>query len=349
MTIELDIYLFYGLIEVIIIVALVAAFVFRKNREYKPYFLANVHPSVLVRRYIKKALENTRRHATSLEKDVNEGDRSAVVQRRNMVARMNWLVLERDFLSDKMEDEQYWQEMSNRISRLLDQWDLAGIVSSKPDVNVVKRTLGGGDGEGINHALEEKIREQKARIKYLEKQVHQLDSYRGLYEGIEGTYGNMKKSYKKMKNQLFDLQIEADKADKMHSIIREHESTEETLEQHINTVEKSKERLNQELMQLEAAYMRQMEELDELKHGANQFDLANAPIGDDVVKAQDIMVEQSDVMHKLRTLIHGLKIDLDKKMEFEELTTELEQFNEQIITCMQILELQSEQNRLKDQ
>lgn len=365
--------IFYSILEVIIVLLIVCIFLYLRVRKYKPYYLANTEPEMFFRHYLDQALEFTRQHAHSLEAQAEAGNRRAIMHRQNLVARLNWLVLEKDFLAVTKPDEEYWDDMNQRITRLLDQWDLVGFIDGRPSEKTVTRALSAGDippndlmsdsdflpdindqhqaaagGEHGSADLAQVDEQTKARIAYLERQVHQLDSYKSMFFGLQKTYESTKGAYKKMKNQLFSLQLEADQAEKLKNIIQEHESTENTMEDQMKSMEDSKQRLNDELKQIEALYNLKLDEEEKVKRNkqvtAESLNYENP--SDDMIEFKDIMDLQEITLRELTAAILELNMDVEKKMAFEDMLEKLTKQNQELLICMKTLDMGRE--HLKD-
>lgn len=403
---EIQSFVFYAILEVVILMALLVLYQWRLIRRYKPYYIANRKPTIFIRRYLEKALKYTRDYANSLKGKADEGKKWAIEHRQNLVARLNWLVLERDFLTDDKPDRPYWNDMNARITRLLKQWDLVGFTDGRPDADAVTRTLTDDDRAAIAAAGDdllpdlprEKVHHDhadlpaeidpavKARIKFLERQVHQLDAYQKMFFGLQETYNGLKTHYRKMKNELFGLKISAEHAEELKVIIQQHEMHEQEMEDKLHEVERNSDRLNEEIHQMEETYNLQIQQLEEKLHDHDSrmdsgidsvadssltaplgledssFDDANAEISEtaemlrksiareDGFKISDIMDNQTVRIRELIAAIHELSIDLDSKMELEERIEQIEKANLELITAMQVIGLEAKrlQNATSD-
>jgi len=395
--VEMPGFIFYGILEVIIVLLFVILYQWRQIRKYKPFFMANKKPTIFIRKYLEKALKYTRDYANTLKPLADQGKRSAIEHRQNLVARLNWIVLERDFLIDETPDKPYWDDMNNRISRLLDQWDLVGFTKGRPDADAITRALTDEDKAVIsaeNDFLPDLPEDgksltdhngipkdidpaAKARIKFLERQVHQLDSYQKMFFGLQETYNGLKKHYRKMKNQIFDLKIDSEHAEELKVIIQQHEMHEKEMEDKISQAEQSRTRMTDEIHQMEEVYNLQIQQLEEkLEHNAgtsridqdaddaysniqsadslSSFTDENAELAEtanllkkaiakeDGYRISDIMDEQTVRIRELIASIHELDVDIDSKMALEERIELIEKANLEMVTAMQVIGMEAQ-------
>lgn len=385
--IELNVYLFYTLIEVIAVLVVLLVIQFILIRKYKPHYQANADPDRFIRRYLDKVISHTRDYARSLGKKAQAGSGWALKAQQNLVARLNWLVLEKDFIINRPPDDGYWRDLVRHIDRMLDNWDLVGFISDRPSQEAITITLKhevvasdsngpavlGDDfpdlpaevsGDHIPREKHEDIIEDleskyKGRIDYLERQVHQLDSYKQMFYGLQDTYNNISGAYRKMKQQLFDLEIETDKMDQLKSIIQNHEVHEKTMSAQIHEIEDSKDRMEKELRQLEMAYNELLDETHDQRFAisdseldttidAHQTTQTELPVSQENADTlSDIMGNQGIIIREIRTALYEMDIDIDAKLALEEKLDTLDKYNREFVTVIKVLD--DERKRLTDE
>lgn len=356
--VELNLWVVLTVIEALIILVLLSVFLYLRMKKYKPYFLANTQPEDFIRKYLRKTIEQTRRHAKSLQSRADDGDRVAIKEQQNMVARLNWLILERDFVTATKPSTTFWGNISARIKKLLKRWTEVGFIDGPPDRQQISQATAGVEhehGDGARHTAINKVdgndheRELKSRISYLEKQVQKLASYKQLFYGLQSTYDSVVKSYKEMKHQVFDMEFEVADKEKLKNLLEQQEASQHDMEDQMKQMQAQQERLNAELEQLEAAYNAQMEEHEHSLAASTTAPaeaLVNAPsaqqITQNMEQIQDIIDNQGIVLRELKATMHTLNIDMETKIQLDERTSELEQNNSELATCIQMLDMERE-------
>lgn len=351
--------------EVVIMLLTLTVFFYLRARKYKPYYEANTDLPTYVKRYLGKTIELTRAYARKITDAASGGEINAMKRRQNMVARLNWLVLERDFVLNKP-DRGYWDDINFRITKLLKRWDEIQFIDNPPDEKMVVAALSENPAQVIReHATrpvdtesEATIKALKERAQYLEKQVRKLSSYKSLYQGIENSYEALRRSYKKLKNTVTGLELKAEDKEKLEKVLSEHEAIEQSMDSKLKEMEDAQKRLTAELTQLEAAFNKLEEErrLDLEKMAAGTLGTTTTDMGvtikdqsgaTDVIVPQQVFDNHDTMMREFRAAFHALNLDTDTKILLDEKMDDLEKANDEIKTCMGMIEL--ERNRLKQE
>ena len=116
--IELNIYLFFVLLEVLFALLVIIAVLIKRIRKYKPHYEANTSPQEYFKRYLSTAIKFTRGYAQQINTEAENGDKLAIKRQKYMVARLNWLVLERDFITTTKPIKSYWDDINFRIGKM---------------------------------------------------------------------------------------------------------------------------------------------------------------------------------------------------------------------------------------
>jgi len=357
--IELDTYLLLTILEAITILGLLAGFLYFRVKKYKPFFEANKHPDTFLKTYLEETIGRTKKYAISLEAAAEKGDTDAKEHRQSMVARLNWLELEKEFVKRKKIEPSFWVKLNTKINKLLNRWQSNGLIEVLPDETTINGILTeettttdssdpkppSAEQDDNTYANQKNTitfdegdsKQLKARIKELEKQVRNLSSYKALFLGLQNTYNAMVNSYKELKRSLFDLNLNADESEELKEILNEHEDKQHELESKMKNLEGDKERLKAELEQLEAAYlMQQQEQLakaqEQQKH-KEELELVNI---------QEMIDNQDMVIRELKATLHALPLDTETKLAIDETTAEFERNHREIGTCVQMLEMERE-------
>ena len=369
--VEIKLYMLLGIFEVLVVMLIVVFVLYRKVKLYKPHYQANTSPVDYIKQYYNKVLDHTRKYANKLAPDAAQGDPSALKKRKTMVARLNWLVLEKDFISIEYPNSSFWDDISFRIQKMLKRWEEIAFIDGPPNDDVVTRilednpeeenTAKGGkffDEEGteefdpergdISRAGPQGLTNEalKRRVQYLEKQIRKLGSYKTLYYGLQNTYEGMQKSYKALKRTINDMQLSAEDAEKLKGAIAEHEAAEAKLKQQMDQMDAAKERMNQELHQLEDAYVKLEEEHFEQQakmaptFSAELTALRDGETSDDLISYQELFDHHDNILREFRGFLHALELDTDTKLEIDEHSENLEKNKEEIKTCVSVLEME---------
>ncbi len=360
--IELNTYLFYGLLDILIVLIVVIAVLTKRLKKYKPYYEANTSPNDYFKKYLALAIKFTRDYAQKISSDAENGDKQAIKRQKHMVARLNWLVLERDFISTTKPISSYWNDINFRISKLLTHWTEANLITELPNEKILTHSLRntsneGLDNDGLNSPLSGKIFQPdtenskfRERIKYLEKQVLQISSYKTLFEGLQNTYDSLKESYKKIKEAVQELELDADNSKRLKHIIDEHESAESIMEDQVKTMKDKQAHLNTELLQLEAAFAtlekehfnagknseQELKEMTALKNEPREAD------HDSLSSSKEAVESLENSIRELRGAINLVDIETDIKLELDEKAQHLGVQTNEIITFYSVLELENQ-------
>lgn len=359
--IKMNVFIFLSIVEAFVIVVLVAIFWYFRARKYKPYFEANTQPDQYIKRWLTNVMEYTRLHAMSLNKAAKKGDPEAIERRLNMVARLNWLSTERDFVEMGMPKTQYWVDISRHINKLLKRWISVKFIEGAPDGQAIAAALAPRAGEEAGTPAESAAadvqaddvdtasdlpydaedgpppKDLKARVAYLEKQVRKLSSYKSLFFGLQSTYEEVQKSYKKLKKSLSTMALDAEQADVLQKLLADHEAHESSLEEKLRQLEDNKERMTAELQQLEALFNMQQQELDQNRTSAPA---APAISSEDQERIRELIDSQQTVLREIMAVIHTLPADADTKMALGDKAKEFERNNREIETCVTMLEME---------
>jgi len=367
--IELNFYVFLVILESTAILALLAGFLYWRVRKYKPFFDLKQNPDLFLKKYFKNIIKATKSYATSLNNAAEEGDEKAKKHRQSMVARLNWLELEHDFVERNKPNIKFWKKLNKRISCVLKRWQLAGIIQKLPDEQTINSILApptpsiedensfefdanpgkenildiGDDDQDptpIGDSLDNDSEGDKKRITQLEKKVRNLSSYKALYLGLQNNYNEILTANKNLKKNIFSLEFDAANTEKLTSLFNKHDAQQQTLEDKMNNLEGDKERLRDELEQLEAAYQLQLE----TNNIATQ---QNPPDEEDLINVQEIIDDQDTVIRELKAKLLSIELEQKAKESLDNITEEFEKNNREISTCFQMLEMERE--RLQDE
>lgn len=359
--IKMNVFVFLSILEAFVIVVLVAIFWYFRAKKYEPYFEANTQPEQYIKRWLTNVMEYTRLHAMSLNKAAKKGDPEAIERRLNMVARLNWLSTERDFVEVGMPKTQYWVDISRHINKLLKRWISVKFIDGAPDGQAIAAALAPRAGEEADTPAESAAadaqaddadtasdlpydeedgpppKDLKARVAYLEKQVRKLSSYKSLFFGLQSTYEEVQKSYKKLKKSLSTMALDAEQADVLQKLLADHEAHESSLEEKLRQLEDNKVRMTAELQQLEALFNMQQQELDQNRTRAPA---APAISSEDQERIRELIDSQQTVLREIMAVIHTLPADADTKMALGDKAKEFERNNREIETCITMLEME---------
>lgn len=332
--IKMNFLVFLSVLEVtfiVMVIAVIQAFLIKK---YRPYYLANTRPELVLRKYIQRLINLTRKFGAGFEKAAADGDQSAYRTRQNMTARLNWLVLERDFASTVHPDIRYWEDINKRIKEMLSKWKEVEIIKEPPDLEIIRLGLDGGENSGSSSSTGTSP-EAKAEIASLKKRIFAMSGYEQMYKEMDLAYQTLDDTYNDLKKSLKDLELEAGEAEKLRDMLKQQEAQEASLGAMMDEMEASKQRLNEELEQLEQAYGALEEEANftnVLKHSEN-------PDAQEIV---EILNQQEQLLDSLKGAVDDLKIKPEEKQNLNEFTEKIEQSNKEINHSMQMLELERE-------
>ena len=353
----------YGILEGLLIVGGIAAFFYLRARKYKPYYEHGTKPEDFHKRYLQQSIDHTRDYAHSLQKAADSGDENAIETQKLLVARLNWLNLEQDFVSTEKPDAGYWRRLNTKIRSLLKRWELAKFIEHPPDESIVASVVKGSTQEpnaakGVDLAADSSVGGDKALVEFtsdadlekqveaLKKQVRNLASYKDLYFTQQHAYKEMAEAYTELKTALKSMETEAENAAKLRELLASHEQNEEIMEQQIQEMEARQERLNAELEQLEAVFNAQLEE-EERKQAEKDATESVMLMGEETQNIQEIIEQQSSAVRNLKARILGLNTDPDTRLQLEEQIEDIERGNQELQTCLQMLEL--ERDRLSNE
>ncbi len=272
--------------------------------------------------------------------------------------------LEQDFVSAEKPDAGYWRNLNKKIRSLLKRWELAKFIERPPDDSVVASVVKGGSQEpgaakGVDLAADGSTiggdktlveftndADLEKQVEALKKQVRNLASYKDLYFTQQHAYKEMAEAYTELKKALKSMEMEAENAAKLRELLASHEQNEEVMEQQIQEMEARQERLNAELEQLEAVFNAQLEE-EERKQAEKEATESVMLMGEETQNIQEIIEQQSSTVRNLKARILGLNTDPDTRLQLEEQIEDIERGNQELQTCLQMLEL--ERDRLSNE
>ncbi|MDX1812942.1 MAG: hypothetical protein R3240_13385 [Gammaproteobacteria bacterium] len=338
--IHLNFYLFLAILEVMLILLIITVVQGIFIKKYRPYFMANTQPQLFLRKYIQRLIRITQHYAKSFNKAVQNEDEDAIEAQRQLTARLNWLILERDFASTVDPDARYWEDLSNRIKDMLAEWKEIKLIKEPPELRVVELALQ-DDIEEIDFENMNIDQAAKEQIKALKKRIFAMSGYQTMYQELELAYKTLDQSYNEIKKSISELELEAQEAEKLRKIVQNQEANEANLNAMLEEVEKSKERLNEELEQLEEAYVALEHEASPttniLRHSENP----------DAQEILNILIQQENVLVELRKSLANISMKPGQKEKIDKHTDEVSRTNKEINHCMQMLELERE--RLADE
>jgi len=334
--IELNFYFFLAVLEllvVLVIIVLVQGFFLKK---YRPYFMANTRPELFLRKYIQRLIKQTQKFAKPFSKSAAEGDDTAIKTQQHMTARLNWLVLERDFAVTTEPDIRYWEDLNNRIKSMLKEWKEVEIIKEPPELKVVKLAIDSNvddidfENMDIDQAAKDEITALKARNQT-------LSSYEQMYKEMDLAYRTLEESYNELKNGFDGVELEAKEAEKLRKIIEQQEANEANLNAMIEEVEKSKERLNEELEQLEEAYGALEQEA--VHTSGNALKSGDSP---DAKEIRGFLNKQEEMLGNLSKTLSKINLKPAQQDKVDKHTDDIKKTNKEINHCLQMLELERE-------
>ena len=333
--IKMNFLLFLSVLEVtfilLVIVFIQAIFI----KKYRPYYMANTRPELFLRKYIQRIIKQTRKFASGFEKLAEEGDKAAYKTRQQMVARLNWLVLERDFATTTHPDIRYWEDLNKRIKEMLSKWKEVEIIKEPPDIEIIHLALDDDDDDSPNGSGSGGNAAASAEIASLKKRIFAMSGYESMYKEMEVAYQTLDNTYNELKDSLKNLELEASEADKLRELLKQQEAQEESLGAMLDEMEASKERMSQELEQLEQAY-------DALEQEVLPTNILKNSENPDAQEIVDILNEQENLLEGLKTAVDNLKIKPKEKEDLNDYTDKIEKSNKEINHSMQMLELERE-------
>ena len=377
--IKMNVFILLTLLEAFVAVAILAGFWFFRARKYKPYFEANTAPDQYIKRWLGTVIDYTRQRAMSLNGAAKKGDPEAIESRLNMVARLNWLSTERDFVELGKPNKEYWENLNRHINKLLKRWQSAKFIDAPPDAEAISTALAPRPGEAPAAEAETNSAEAeyesdgsdselpydaedgpppkdlRARVAYLEKQLRKFASYKTLFFGLQSTYEEVQKSYKKLKKSLSTMALQNEEAETLRTILADHEAHELSLTEKLKELENNKERMSAELGQLEALFFMQQQELDNARTNSQAVESASAPVAEaaaapapaasfmpteDQNRVRELIDNQQTVLREIMGVIHTLPADADTKMGLADKAKEFERNNREIETCVTMLEME---------
>ncbi|MDH5300735.1 MAG: hypothetical protein OEW58_05165 [Gammaproteobacteria bacterium] len=352
---EINIYVLYGLVEAVIVLAALVVYLYFRQRKLKTYALAQVDEREFHKRYFKKLIKETRDYAKKLNAPAEAGDNTAIKYRQHMVARLNWLSLERDFVCIEKPNDTYWTNINRKIAQLLNRWQQADLVDGPPDTRIIDQMIENSeliDDTQIEHhhnknSVEINYDSQAQKeIEKLKKQLRNLNGYKALYHSQQNAYAKMVDSYKKLKHSLTELELESGNSEKLRKLLSQHEMTENMMEDQMKEMEKQQERLNAELQQLEAVFNLQQQELDkqfEEKPTEQPPAEPSAPLPEkELDQVHALIDQQNSAIRELKTTVLSLNVETDVRLELEEHLDKIEKNSSELQTCLQMLELERE-------
>jgi len=337
--IKMNFLLFLGLVELTFIFLVIAIIQNWLIKKYKPYYQANTRPEIFLRKYLQRLITQTRKFGSGFEKLAAEGDQSAYKTRQNMTARLNWLILERDFATTNNPDIRYWEDLNKRIKKMLKKWVEVEFIKEPPDLKDIKLAIdddnesAGGDGTstgstGVSGEAENEINE-------LKKRLYATSRYETMYKEMDVAYEMLDNSYNDLKKSLGNLELEANEADKLRELLQQQEAQEQSLEAMMDEMEASKQRLSEELEQLGQAY-------DALEVQGTQTAALDNSDNPDTQEIMQILNQQESLINNLKSAVEDLKLQPEEKEKLNKFTTKIEKSNKEVNHTMQMLELERE-------
>jgi len=307
--------------------------------KYRPYYLANTRPELFLKKYIQYLIKHTQKFAKGFNKPAEEGDETAIETLQHMTARLNWLVLEREFVTTINPDIRYWEDINIRIGNMLKNWKEVKFITEPPEVAAIKLAINGNpvDFDFENADIDQSV---KDHISALKKKVYTMSRYQSMYNEMEAAYQTLEASYKDLRSTVVDLKVEVEEAEKLKSIIAEHEAADASLEAMLAEIENSKERLNEELNQLEDAYV-------ELERGTGNISALQNSDNPDAQEMVAILDQQKTIFEAFKKTLDTLNLKPAQKEKIESHATEMSKTHNEINHSMQMLEIERE--RLEDE
>lgn len=338
--IHLNFYFFLAILELLVVLLIIAIIQGVFLKKYRPYFMANTRPEIFLRKYIQRLIKQTKKFAKPFSKAAQNGDDTAIRTQQQMTARLNWLILERDFAVTTQPDIRYWEDINKRIKDMLNYWKEIEVIKEPPELQIVKLAMESDDDE-IDFENMDIDQAAKDKISSLSRRVSALSGYENMYKEMEMAYKTLEDSYNEMKNGLQNLELEAKEAEKLRGIIQQQEANEASLNAMMEEVERSKDRLNQELEQLEEAY----EALEhEVSHTTNVLRTSDNP---DAKEILNILNQQENILVELKNTLGKITMKPAQKDKVNKHANDISKTNKEINHCMQMLELERE--RLADE
>ena len=331
---EISFYLFLGMCEVMLILVIIIGVQAVFLKKYRPYFMANTRPEMFLRKYIQYLIKHTQKFAKGFNKSAKNGDETAIKTQQHMTARLNWLVLERDFATTTSPDIRYWEDINTRIKDMLAHWKEVEYIKEPPDVELIELAIEGKpeDFDFDNANLDEDVKKQIANLK---KKASATSSYESMYKEMEMAYKTLEASYKELRDSVSDLKVDSGETEKLKTIIAAQEANEESLNAMMTEMEESKERLHAELAQLEDAFV----ELESTS--LNSSILKNS----DNIDAQEmlaILEQQQTLFSDFRKTLNSLNMKPSQQQKVDDHTDKMQKTHKEINHSMQMLELERE-------
>ena len=342
--IKVNFYLFLAVCESIFILIVIAVIQGIAIKKYRPYFMANTRPNQFLQKYLQRLIRQTQNFAKSFTKKANDGEATAIKARQHMTARLNWLVLERDFASTLKPDIRYWEDLNFRIKNMLSEWKEIELIKEPPEVSIVKLALQ-DDPEEFDYETADVEQAVKDQIDALKKRIAALSAYESMNKEMDMAYRTLENSYEELKESMNQLQLEAKEAEKLRNILKDQEEKTKSLAEKMKEIEHSKERLNQELEQLENAYVALEDESSKTSKGdtAELKENANA----DAKEILETLDKQEKILADLKKALRAVTMKPSQQKRVEEHTENISKTNKEINHSMQMLELERE--RLADE
>ena len=338
--ITLNFYLFLAICEVAVILLVVAVVQTRLMLKYRPYYMVNTQPELFLKKYIQYLIKVSRNYGHSLQEVAEQGDTSANKYRQNMAARINWLVLERDFAITTSFNERYWQDINKRIKNMLKRWEEVEFITAPPDINTINLAMDDPQIDDIDFENADIDQLAKNQILSLTKRVHALKQYESMFHDMEMAYNTLEASYNELNELLDSSKLNEDQIKILKGIVQRKENNEKSLNQMLQEVESSKSRLHDELKQLEDAYMALEQQITE-----NKTESAKPSATGNSIDAQEmvqVLNQQEEVLNELRETLSKLNIDPEQREELDNHADSMEKNNNEINHCMQMIELERE-------
>lgn len=330
----MNLYFFLGLLEITLIAIIVAVVQAVYLKKYRPYYMANTRPELFLRKYLQRLIAQTKRFAKQFHKGAKEGDNSSIKKTQRMTARLNWLVLERDFAITAHPDTAYWDDINVRIEDMLKNWKEVEYIKEPPDIEIINLALDDNpeDFDFENANLDVDVQEQIAQLK---KKAKAASSYKKMYQEMEMAYKTQEDSYVELKKYVNELKLEAQEAENLRKIIAQQDANQQSINAMMAEIEQSKERLNQELHQLEEAY-------EALEGEVGNSDILRNSANPNANELLEVLHVQQKVLSDLKRTLKGLKMKPTQAQKVEDHTNKIERANREIGHNMQMLELERE-------
>ena len=331
---EISFYLFLAMCEVMLILVIIIGTQAVYLKKYRPYFLANTRPEMFLKKYIQYLIKHTRKFARGFNKSAKSGDETAIKTQQHMTARLNWLILERDFATTTRPDIRYWEDINSRIQDMLANWKEVEYIKEPPDVEIVELAIDGKpeDFDFENADLDENVQSQIAALK---KKAGAVSSYESMYKEMEMAYQTLEASYKELRDSVSDLKVDANETEKLKSIIAAQEANEDSLNAMMEEMENSKERLHAELAQLEDAFV-------ELESTSLNSSVLKNSENLDAQEMLTILEQQQTLFSDFRKTLNSLNMKPAQQQKVDDHTDKMQKTHKEINHSMQMLELERE-------